>query len=507
MAKTNPRRRSDRNTPLDRHSQAEKSAIPRRPAQARAGGDYRAAHLVRHVRRGAIAVALALLIGGCAESNIRPAAQLPQAPVFPPDHAYTLDELVQRSTYLNASLDVARYEALAAEGLVDRVKALWLPVLRYDLAATAYDNDMSYHASAYDVVHIDVPITGAYNITNTAAVAQILATFGKRTSGLKQAKMYAAIKRLDVLRQQDAVALDVATYYDLIALTSDIDAVLDDTQRRLKVLGQVAREQNARGSLHVNRLDTLETDLFLAELDQARVAIQAGRQQAYSALRQAVGVDHDEPLLLATTSLPRAVLPDQIIGVYETIATGFAHRPELRMVDLFAHLRAEQVNFAKKAWAPNIAFLGSFINVAGNHNTILGALDGLVAGFIVDWPIYDPARRARLREALGMEYAAAAFQRQVEQLVTLEIETTAVECQRALVTTFKAARALDIADEHFDVARRAFSHDLVSAQDVAIALGADTLVKVQHLTALFAYQQDRAKLRRVTAAREEALGY
>ena len=42
---------------------------------------------------------------------------------------------------------------------------------------------------------VNVPITGAYNIENTLEYAQILATRGKRTSVLKQAKMLAAITK------------------------------------------------------------------------------------------------------------------------------------------------------------------------------------------------------------------------------------------------------------------------------------------------------------------------
>lgn len=457
------------------------------------------------LRAAAAAVsACVFLTAGCAESLPEPAL-FPPAPQFERGHRYALDDLVQLSIHRNASLDVARYEAEAVQGLVDQVKSLWLPSARFNFAATAYDNDLNYKATAYRLVSIDVPITGGYNITNTAAIGQILATFGKRTSGLRQAKMYAAIKKLDVLRLQDAVVLDVTTYYHLVLLTSEIDAILEDTQRRMQVFRQVAGEQNARGSLRVAALDTLQADFFVSQLEQLRIAMQAGRRQAYAALRQAVGVGRDEPLELADVQLPPALSPGQIQSVYETIVTGFGRRPELQMVDLFAKLRSEQVNFAKRAWAPNIAILGSFINVSGNHNTILGALDGLVAGLIVDWPIYDPARRARLREALGLEKAAEAFQRQVEELVTLEIEVTKIDGQRALATAFRAARALEIAEEHYDTARQAFSHNLAPASTVATALAVDMIARVQHAAALFGYHQARAKLRRVTADRENVL--
>ncbi|HVP10616.1 MAG TPA: TolC family protein, partial [Phycisphaerae bacterium] len=179
-------------------------------------------------------------MAGCAPADKPPVAQFPPAPTYPADHQYTLDELVELSLFRNASMDVSRYEAEAAQGLVDQVKALWLPAVRYDFAATAYSNDLSYRARAFHIATINVPLTGKYNITNNVNLTEIAFTGGKRTSGLKQAKMYAALKKIDVERQRDAVAFDVATYYQLVCLTNDIDAVLDDTLRRIRVFRQVA---------------------------------------------------------------------------------------------------------------------------------------------------------------------------------------------------------------------------------------------------------------------------
>src|ERR1043166_1640447 len=232
-------------------------------------------------------IGAACLFGiGCnSPEKPEPAAQFPPAPEFAADHAYTLDELIQLAIHKNASLDVSRYEAEATQGLVDQVKALWLPALRYDFAAVAYDNDLNYKVRAFHVASINVPLTGPYNIVNSANLTQILATGGKRTSGLKQAKMYAALKKLDVLRLQDAVAYDVATYYQLVCLTNDIDAVIDDSIRRIRVFRQVSQNLNQRGSLRGTTLDSLQADFLVSEIEQIRLAIQAGRQQAYAALK------------------------------------------------------------------------------------------------------------------------------------------------------------------------------------------------------------------------------
>jgi outer membrane protein TolC len=434
-------------------------------------------------------------------------AVFPPEPKFPADHLYTLDDLVRLSIHRNASLDVARYEAEAVQGLVDQVKALWLPMLRYDFAATAFDNDFSYRVRALHLATINVPITSSYNLTSSFTLSEILYTGGKRTSGLKQAKMYAAIKKLEVLRLQDAVAFDVATYYHLVCLTSDIDAVLEDTLRRMRVFRQVADGLTERGSLRANRLDGLEADLVVSQIEQLQIAVRAGRQQAYGAMKQAVGLNPGEPLLLKQPSLVPAVTPTELARAWVAVAKGFAERPENQQVSLFTKIRAEQVAFAKAAFAPNIIFLGNQVSISGHPYSILDAVDGLIASFIIDIPIYDPARRGKLREALGLEQASLAFQNQVEQLITLEIDVTAVEAQKALATALRAARAEQVAIEHTDTTRQAYSRELVPSSSVVIAIGLEALMKISRLSALFNYHNTRAKLKRVTADREAQYGY
>jgi len=455
-------------------------------------------------------VLVASIACGCAsvkQPEVEEGAQFPPAPSFPPDHLYTLDDLVALSIHRNASLDVARYEAESVQGLVDQVKALWLPSVRFDLAAVAYSNDLSYKARALDLLTLNVPITGAYNIVSSLGYAQILATGGKRTSGLKQARMFAEIKKLDVLRQQDAVAFDVATYFHLICLTTDIDTVLEDSERRLRVYRQVAQELNRNGSLRASGLDGLQADFFVSQLEQLRVAVQAGRRQAYGALRHFVGVSRDELLELKSASLPEAPTPLESFSAYGTVMAGFIGRPEAHQLELFAAIRAEQVKFAKAAWQPNIATVGTYVDTQGNHHTILETIDGLIASLIIDIPLYDAGRLGKLREALGLEQASLAFQRQFEDLITLEIEVAAIDAQKALTIVLKTARAKEIAAEYYDGVRQAYSRELVPTSEVVMAIGLDTVAKILHSQALYAYHDSRAKLKRVTADREAQYGY
>ena len=249
----------------------------------------------RHPLAIVITAAFGLLTSGCASSKSLPsAAQFPPSPRYPPEHRYTLDELVELSVHRNAGLDVARYEALAALGLVDRVKALWLPSLRYNFAAITYDDDLSYKANVFDLTTLNVPITGSYNLVSAISFSQIISTGGKRTSGLGQAKMLAAIKKLEVLRLQDQVAFDVATFYHLVCLANGVDAVLEDALRRLRVFRQVAEGLNQRGSLRAGNLDSLQADYFVQQIDQLRLAARAGRHQSYKALKHYVGVGPGE---------------------------------------------------------------------------------------------------------------------------------------------------------------------------------------------------------------------
>jgi outer membrane protein TolC len=313
--------------------------------------------------------------------------------------------------------------------------------------------------------------------------------------------------RVDVLRQQDFVACEVATLYQLICLTNDVEHVVDDALRRIRVFRQVAQNLTERGSLRDSRLDGMEADLVVSELEQLQLALRAARQQAYSALKKAVGLQPDEPLLLRQASLPPPVTPLERLSVLAAVIKGFLNRPENREADLLARIGAEQVRFAKAAWAPNIAIFGNEISITGNTNSILNAVDGLIAGIVVDVPIYDPARRGRLRQALGLEHAAAALQREVEQLLTLELEVSAIDAQRALATLAAAQHAAQVAAEHEDAARQGSSRELVPASGVVTAIGLNALVKAGYLQALFSYHHARANLKRALADRETPYGY
>jgi outer membrane protein TolC len=432
---------------------------------------------------------------------------LPPAPQRPADHLYTLDELILLSILRNPGLEAARYEAEAVQGVVDQVKSLWLPALRYDFAATAYNNDLSYRVRAYHLATINVPLTGAYNITNNFALAQIVATGGKRTSALKQAKMLAKLARLDILRKQDLVSLEVATLYYLVCLANDTDNVLEDMLRRMRVYRQVADNVTARGSLRSNRLNNLEADLVISEFEQLQIAVQGTRQQAYAALKQVVGLDPSEPMLLRSASLPPAVTPEEFVSAAKSVALGFMRRPENREVDLFAKIFAEQVRFAKAAWAPNVAFVLNEIDVTGNHNTILNALQGLIVGVIFDLPLYQPQRRGQLREALNLEQASLAIQHEVEQVITLDIQASAIHAQEALALWLHAAHAEQIAEDHFQTAREAYSRELIAAPPLVVALAVDAVGKIGNLTATFNYHVARANLRRATAERNVPYGH
>ncbi len=156
---------------------------------------------------------------------------------------------------------------------------------------------------------------------------------------------------------------------------------------------------------------------------------------------------------------------------------------------------------------PNIAMIGTYNDTQGNKSSVLGAIQGLFTSLILDIPIYDPARRGKLREALGLEKASQAFQRQVEELITLQVEVTAIDVQKAIATLIKAVQARQTAGEYYQAARQGYSRELVPASDVVTAIALDMIARLQHLRSLYAFHNAKARLRRVAADREVKYGH
>ncbi len=443
--------------------------------------------------------ASAALCTGCASAPPRPAARFPPVPHYPSDHQYTLDELIALSIFQNPTLEAARNSAEAAQGLVDQVKSLWLPQVRYDFLAAAYDNDLNYKVRALGLVSINVPLTSAYNINNTASLAQIITTSGKRTSALKQVRMLAEIERLQVLALQDCIAFDVASLYYLVCLTNDIDAVLEDTLRRVRVFRKVSAGLNRRGSFKATVMNTQQADFLIHQIEQLRIVDQSARYQTYQALRTFTGVRYEQVLQLKGVSLSPVLTQEVLFNRAAAIAKGFLRRPEIRQVDLLAQLFREQVNFVKRNYLPNAGFLGAATSTTGNSHSILNSVSGLIGVIAIDVPIYDPAQKGRLRTALGLERASKAIQQQVEDLITLEIDSSRTGVQTSLAAALKAIQGRQVAAAQYHTSRQAFSRDMALATDVIIAMSLDMLAKLEYLQTLYSYHCAQARLKRVTA--------
>jgi len=115
-----------------------------------------------------------------------------------------------------------------------------------------------------------------------------------------------------------------------------------------------------------------------------------------------------------------------------------------------------------------------------------------------------PARRAAA--GARQEQAALALQREVEQLLTLDINVTAVEAQRALAALAEAERAVrPPPSTRTPPARLQPRAD--PASGVVTAIGLNALGKAGYLQALFSYHNARANLKRATADRETPYGY
>lgn len=468
-------------------------------------------NILRHIGRGRrsmwVTPAL-LLLASCAAPQQRPWSELSglEPLTFPPGHRYSLDDMIDLAIRHNAQLDQARYEADAANALIDQVKSFWLPQLRYGAGIVVFDNDLSFQTRALRTVAVGVPITGSYNAFQALLGTQILATSGKRTSGLRQAKLFARIMKLETLRVRDALAYDVANFYLLVLLTSDIDIVLEDTLRRLRVFRQVVDGLNQRGSQRASKLDVLKADYFIAQIEQGLVQVRTGRYQAFQALRQSVGLSREEPMPLAASNMPPPIDPSEWLSAYGQIVKGFFQRPELRMVDYFAKIRERQVEFAKAGFGPNLIAIFGGIDSLGKSNNIIDQ-DFLAAGLILDLPIYTPGQKAALRKSLAERNATDAFQRRIEELIALEIEVSAIETQKTMANVLKASRARTAAVDHYEASRQAFTRQLINGEDLVTALGLDTQAKIQYIQTLFDYHVAKAKLKRVTAERENGYGF
>ncbi|MFT3914957.1 MAG: TolC family protein [Anaeromyxobacteraceae bacterium] len=416
----------------------------------------------------------------------------------------TLADCVARALERNGQVaelqgKVREWEAKAAEA-----RSVYYP----KLTATAFG------APIYAVkgdqrtldVHRDWSDWGPY-LRFDGLLTQPLSTFGRAEAGEDAARERAAVEQgaLELARQK--VALDVRRYWLLHLYARSLQPLLDSTAKTLGEARAKAKELQAEDAASVSLVDLMRLEVGWAELEKYRVQAEIGAGLSLAALKQAMGLPPEAPLVLADAVLP-AVPPEPLPPLEELVRLARERRPEAAQL---AHGRRAAESLARaeaKADLPVMALVGQLQaswtpnrtdaeNPYANDpwNDLYG---GVALAFRFD---LDPARSHARAEG------ARSLAAQVEGLARVAATGIPVEVRKARDEADQAARLVAIADQGSAAAKRwmvyastAYATGTGETKDLLEGVAAYAQTRKGYLDALLAYHTARAQLDLATGA-------
>ena len=403
------------------------------------------------------ALALALVIAGCATPPAIDSSLLPQTPAafkeeaprfvaatpMPADgwwRAFAdaeLDELVGRADRSNTSIQVAGARLVQARALLRSSQAQQLPQVGASAGAQRVDGLGLTNLPAGHPVTI---YTAAANASWEADL------FGKLALATKAASLDAAASEALLHDTKLVIEADVAQAYLLLRATDEerrlvrgtVDAyrgTLDLTERRYRA-GDVAELDVARASAQVaaTESDALALDRRRAELEHA-IAVLVGEAASTFSIEE-------RPWSTALPAIPA--------GVPSTV---LARRPDVQAAQATMLAAQARVGVAKAAWLPDVTLTanGGFAS-SEISDLFRWSARAWGIGLIAALPIFDGGRReAGVKFAGGeMDVAIARYREQVlvafrdveDQLAALRLLADQSQAQERAVRAASRATTL-----------------------------------------------------------------
>jgi HAE1 family hydrophobic/amphiphilic exporter-1 len=327
-----------------------------------------------------------------------------------------------------------------------------------------------------------------------ATLKQTLFNF-KVGKALKAARLATDSGNEEIHRVQQAVALLAIQAYNEHVLSLE----------RVRVAGYAVRQKekqlettrNRRASGVATDLDVLR---FEVDLENARAQLLA-QEGAAELARGRLNAVLVRPIGSPIEPTDRLEYIEVTVSPEEAVAAAWAHRPEVKQVDLEEQIRGFAIGIAKADMRPSLDFNGVFgWSTRKTENFFEHDFQRWNAAIVLTVPVFDGWRTAG-----KVAQAQADRNRVVQDRIALENQIR-LEARDAVDRLTVAKKVLGAAELNLRQAQRAlemiqanYQFGAATLLDVIDAQAAQTLADSNRIQALFAHAQARATLRFVMA--------
>ena len=380
------------------------------------------------------------------------------APLWAQD-SLSVREAVQLALRENRAIAGVDAAARASTARIDGARSGWLPKLNYSESWVRSDNPVFVFSSLltqhqFGVENFNIgPLNrpdAMNNFQSLLSVDQPLYDAGQTRNAVKSAGLSRQMTAEEKRRTEMQVISGVVRAYYGAVLAAESLKTAEQAVRSAEA--DLKRAESVHAAGMSTDVDVLSIRVHLATVTEQRIQRAADLDVAQSALNDVLGVPLDTRHKL-TTELRRLDLPEVELASFERDAS--SARPEARASHLEADLAKAQVDSAKSALLPQVAFHGAF--EADRQQFINKGGANWLASIGLRWNLFNGNEdRAKIEESRHWLERAHADEQRVDSAVRLEVRRAWANLRAAEQRIEVAKAAVAEADESLRITQNRY---------------------------------------------------
>ncbi len=394
-------------------------------------------------------------------------AELPSAPL-------TLERALAIALANNPNVVGARWEIEAAEARKEQASSGHWPSLELFAAYRHH-----WHEERLAPARGQTPPSLSHDIFSGDVVLTVpLLSGGKVVSSVAAADLLAGAAEQRLARTREELVFNVkSTFYAILGQEKVIQAIQQSAEALAEHRENTVRLIEAQKAA---RVDLLNIDVRLAELDYRRIKQQGSVELHKRLLLSLLGVEAAPPggLILVGTLEPRQSAPDAV----KLNAAAIGNRADIAQLDLEIEAQAKRIAAVRAEYLPVVAAKGTY----GSRLSIQGDYEDLgFVGVELHMPIFDGLETpARIDEQEAELRVLEQRRRRLVLTMREEIDSAVIQVKTAQAAVAATEKSILTARESLRITREKAALDYGTTADVLDAQAALLQAETAHSAAL-----------------------
>nr|MDK2850691.1 hypothetical protein [Candidatus Cloacimonadota bacterium] len=312
---------------------------------------------------------------------------------------------------------------------------------------------------------------------------QVLFLGGKLMNGIKAAKRYRSIQRLNYeVTEQDVILKTINLFYQTILAGKVVEVqreALETAQRhlaRVELLGEEGQ---------VSEFDLIGARLEVAKLQPQLLAAENQYEMALESFRNLIGSADPDLVPEAEFILPQVTLMD----LQEAQELGLKNRTELELLDIATEVKEIQYKTEKGNFLPSIALNASASLYTAADEYAIEADDfgtSYAVGIGFSMPLFTGLSNTSKIAYARHDLSKAHLQQiQTEELVELEIKQNHQRLRHALENYDVQIQNIQMAERNLELAQLRYENNVGIQLEVFDAQMTLSSIKLQYYSAIY----------------------